>query len=541
MPTTRAAVARQLEDNLKATLLELKKCKETNEQLLREREDSEKEVLQIVNKNKQLKSEMAEMHHQLLDIAGERDRLQCIVDNFDRDGSAFEDSLGRIVVLGKELHEAHNEIASLKSTIDSMKSDQTQSLFEELVTPPASSALSLPPTPQDPVVTIDLTCDTSIITSEVTSFYCSENKLKNKSIVKLKNYIKKTQTLIRRNNSFCKNVTCSQERLDLIEEIKTCTVTLEKNRENYDCDTRRLQSEMDTLKNSLQSISNKYESARKEIREHVLAMNSLLESCKYNNNQTQVLTHNQCDCKKTPSDCSAPAVCPVEQHSSRASDQLTLTQAPAAVAIDNTAFSLPAQTLQQSNIVMYSDELGKHMGLQLSQCMGRAITNHCMPGATYSCILKSVLASHFPKNTIIIILIGRRGNATKKDYASYLNKLYSMDNVKKIVLFAFPYSHCKSENYTRHCYNQFIHTLTCRNSTKLHFMDTNIFIGKYFNVTNDRYYLSKFYIRQIAKLLSYYILNSANLLANQTLAPIEHSTSNNNNIQPLESVPSILN
>lgn len=540
MPTTRAAVARQLEDNLKVTLLELKKCQATNEQLLAEREDSEKEVLLIINKNLQLKNEMAEMHGRLLDVTGERDQLQRLVDGFDQSSSTFEDSLRRISLLEKELRAAHNEITSLQGTIEDLKSVQTQTLFEELITPP-----TLPPpvvisavSPSQQYPTIDLTSDTSINSISITNFNCS---IKTKTCVKINNYIKKTRKLINRNKRFCKNLNCSKERISLINEIESYRISLENNLKSYECDTRRLQSEMLTLKSSLEHISGKYDTAQKEIKEHVLATNSLLQFCKKNHYTSQSLIDNhQNDCVKTLTSCSAAAVCPVADQT-----QLTLTQAPLIDTDNGTAFSLPMQTEQQNNIVMFSDELGKNMGLQLSKRIGQPVLNNCIPGATYLTILKSVLASQLSENTILIIFIGRRENATKKDMAKCLSEINSLKNVKKVILFAFPFcqNHVGHENIIRHHCNLYLHTLTCRNSDKFHFIDTNNFIGKYFYTRKDRYCLSKYYTRQIAELLSYYIINSANLLANKTTASIEQNINNNSNIniQPLESVPSTLN
>lgn len=534
MPITRSAAV--LQDNLKSTLHELKQCKAINEQLLIEREESEKEVLLIVNKQKNMKGEMTELHNQLLDVTGDRDRLQCLVDSFDRDGSALEVALGRITTLEKELRDARDEICLLHTTIDSLKTAQTQALFEELVPPPVAPVIS--PTDQQPTVTIDLTCDSpKNCLKSVTTMSCSKNKLK--KYVRLNNYIKKTQKLVNKNKILCKNVNCSKERVELINEIENCRFSLEKNTEKYECDTRRLQSEMIILNSSLESISRKYESAQKEIKEHVSAVDSLLEISKYNYDTFISLTNNHnCDCKRTPPDCSAPAVCPA------ATDQLAdqLTQAPSVDSGTDTDNVDKSPSFSQTKYVMYSDDLGKGMGLQLGrQRVGQEIINNCMPGATYIQILNKVLSSRFLEPTTLIILIGRRENTCKKDIIRYFSQLNSLQNVIKVILFSFPFSQTLSqeENNKRYNCNMIMHTLTCRHSDKFHLIDTNIFIGKYFYLTNDRYRLSKFYMRQIAELLSYYILNSVNFLTNGVAASIEQE--NNNDMYPLESVPSNLN
>lgn len=43
-----------------------------------------------------------------------------------------------------------------------------------------------------------------------------------------------------------------------------------------------MQTEINSLENSLQNITVKYELAQKEIAEHILAMNSLVDLCKNN-------------------------------------------------------------------------------------------------------------------------------------------------------------------------------------------------------------------------------------------------------------------
>ena len=180
---------------------------------------------------------------------------------------------------------------------------------------------------------------------------------------------------------------------------------------------------------------------------------------------------------------------------------------------------------------MYSDEIGKNMGLRLSRLLGQTIVNNCMPGASYVDVMEKITTSTFKSNTTLIILVGRRGNANKRSIRKYFSSLNSLPNVIKIILFAFPF--CRSttdtdnnDNKIRHDLNCILHTMTCRHSDKFHFIDTNICISKYFYLTKDRYFLSKYYIRQVAELLSYYIINSAILFARPTTAPSERDSFN---------------
>lgn len=502
----------QLEDNLKLALFELKKCRTTNEQLLVEREDSEQEVLLILSTNKSLKCELAELHSQLLLVSEDRDQLQRQLDIVDQSCSEFEDALRRTSALEKQLREANNTIVLLQTEINNLKSSQTQSLFEELVTSPDISVASP-------------TCSLSNQLATTTSINSSKNKMKKYS--KLKNFIKKKQRISSRYNrnvnKLTKKCTDSSELLKEIEFYK-------QNIGKYECDTQRLESDLLYLSSSLVQLTKKYKTAQHEILEHESAMSSLLEQ-----HFDKTSNHDCCcDCEPVSVSCSSPAVCITE---AQCVDQLSSSpaQAPAAGISDKD------NCAHNNNIVMYSDELGKHMGLQISQCVGQAIVNNCMPGASYSDILNTVLSAQFAKNTTLIILVGRRGNVGKKDLHNYFSQLNSLENIVQVVLFALPFSQSLTdfENNFRHDLNTIIHTLACRHSDKFHIIDTNIFIGKHFNLTKGSYFLSKYYKRQIAESLSYFLLNSANLLALLTTAPIEQCKNNIDIVcRPLESVPS---
>ncbi|GBP37589.1 hypothetical protein EVAR_34625_1 [Eumeta japonica] len=78
------ATARQLEELLKHIILELKSSRASCEQLLQESEVNEKEIVSVLDKNKQMRSELAELHYRLMDTREERDQLQLTVDGFDR-------------------------------------------------------------------------------------------------------------------------------------------------------------------------------------------------------------------------------------------------------------------------------------------------------------------------------------------------------------------------------------------------------------------------------------------------------------------------
>ncbi|XP_075990548.1 uncharacterized protein LOC142986144 [Anticarsia gemmatalis] len=79
---TRKATAKDTENKLKLALLELKKCKDENSLLLRERVDCEEEIKEVNHKVVSLKGELAELHIENMDLLDQRDRLQQEVNSF---------------------------------------------------------------------------------------------------------------------------------------------------------------------------------------------------------------------------------------------------------------------------------------------------------------------------------------------------------------------------------------------------------------------------------------------------------------------------
>ncbi|KAF9817590.1 hypothetical protein SFRURICE_014729 [Spodoptera frugiperda] len=78
MILTRKAHARQEESKLNLALSELKASRELCEQLMRGRDDNEREFLDVLNSNKKLKCEMAQLHTQHTEAIEARDRLQFV-------------------------------------------------------------------------------------------------------------------------------------------------------------------------------------------------------------------------------------------------------------------------------------------------------------------------------------------------------------------------------------------------------------------------------------------------------------------------------
>lgn len=184
--------------------------------------------------------------------------------------------------------------------------------------------------------------------------------------------------------------------------------------------------------------------------------------------------------------------------------------------------------VNNKNIVMFSDEMGKNMGQLLSKYYKeQRIINLCFPGLSYKNIINKICEYNFTPDTTVLIFIGNRGNVNKRSMLQFHNNLSNL-NVQKIVMFTFPYHNWlpQEENNIRYKLNMTLHLLTC-NDNKFHLLDTNNYVSKHLFLTKDSNYLLKFCKRQIAMSLAYYFDISAKNLANSP-ASIEQNLLNFN-------------
>ncbi|XP_063895051.1 uncharacterized protein LOC135118052 [Helicoverpa armigera] len=142
------------EEKLRATLKDLETSKDLCKQLLQERDDSEVEVKVIVDKNTELKNQLAELHIEHMDILDQNQHLNRLVSNMQECSDTHELALTRISELEHELCRAHNTITQLESAKSSERSANTCSLYDELVGSASGSCSN------QPMITIDLTNDT---------------------------------------------------------------------------------------------------------------------------------------------------------------------------------------------------------------------------------------------------------------------------------------------------------------------------------------------------------------------------------------------
>lgn len=525
MATRSMSSARQeqgkLDDTLRKldlALKELEVSKRLVEQLHRERDDNETELLDSLKKYDVLKKQMAELHTEHRLVVDERDKLHNILVGFRECSDEYEQGLKRMSVLEQELQEAHHHITTLETEKRDTMTSLSHSLFDELV----GSVPSLVSTPQTskPIVSIDLTSDDTIKTlnlnTEMGIVQCSRNKFK--KYVKINKYIAKTKKLIKRQKCMYKKVMYIKERRQLGDELDMYSLLLENNITEYDNDIKKMEIEICNLHKSLELMTNKYNSVKNECEEHMLAL-------KY---------HNQSKCDQSDQNSSSSSPQPVceslftHHH-----------QSPSSVSNknNNTNSSFTQNNFVKSETIMFSDELGKTMGQLLSTYLGQTVTNYCTPGLTYHNIIKNIMNYKFNENTTLLILVGHRGSMDKTELLKCFDLLYSL-NVKNVVLFTLPYSQSlpQTENNIRHKINLTLHTLTFNNNNKFHLIDINKYLDSKLYLTKDKFYLNKYLKRQIALSLSYYIEYSAKNLATLS-APIGQNIDIVN--CTLESVPNL--
>lgn len=516
------ASTREAESRLNLALSELKAAREEVTQLIREREDNEKELLDVLEKGSQLKKDMAELHTQHLCVIEERDRLQSIVDGFGECSQEYVHNLRRVTLLEQELQEAHHQITSLETERQEFAVSQTQSLFDELI----CSAPDFVPdvVNQNPTVTIDLTCNDTLCSSPASGLVeCSRNKLK--KYIKINRFIKKTKKLIKKEKSSCNNLKCIKERQRLGDELDLYTLTLDNNITTYEKTIKNFEHDIEMLKSSLDNMTVKYMSSKKENEEHILALKSLI------NSSHQLTVDHNISLQESQAVCdSSFSICDCDNMTTLANTKKS-----------SGSFAITSNVCV-NNIVMFSDELGKDMGLLLSNLMGQPVINNCFPSTPFIEIVNKISHYTFNENSILILLIGNRGNVNKKVFMQCLDILNNL-NLKQIVMFTFPYNKNlpQSENNFRYKLNLTMSTLSLNfNNSLFHCIDYNVNKDWTDNLylTNDILHLPKYVKRQIAKSLSFCIDHTAKNLAKHPAFIEQQSVLY---IKTLESIPSHLN
>lgn len=481
--STRSTTARQTEMKLKVALQELQASKDLSDKLIREREESEDEILKIINKNTQLKSELSELHNSHQEVIEQRDQLQELISSFHQCSDTHEQALRRITELELELKQAYSKINDLDTRLESRQSNEISNLYEELISvdcvPPSTTVPCTHP------VVIDLTSDTSPKLGNYNSNICMLSNNKFKKYLKLKKFIIKNRNIL---NKRCKKGQLLKKNtlnnLKLHDYINKCNNKLMESQKLYDIDTDYLTSKINSLESSLHDLNTKYIISQKQIQEHILAMDDLIDVSKYNADRFESLTKH-CTCN----------------HTNISNNNSVVT------VLENEVQGVCASDCNpKSSTMVFSDRIGCNFGSILKYHLKGDLLNYCMPEASFTQIINKIKSTKMNNMTTIVLFFGNSIQLNRQDVIKGIEYLLQL-NVYKIVLCAFPYTNRhlhKKINSKVHYLNNLLHTLTCRHSDILTFFDTNSFISDFY-LTKDTMYLSKSSKNKIATLVAYNI------------------------------------
>uniref|UniRef100_A0A2A4JIG9 Uncharacterized protein n=1 Tax=Heliothis virescens TaxID=7102 RepID=A0A2A4JIG9_HELVI len=523
MLTRRAA---SFEEKLRATLKELESSKTLCKQLLQERDDSEVEVKLIVDKNTELKNQLAELHVEHMDTLDQHQHLSQLVSNFQECSDTHELALRRISELELELSRAHNTITQLESAKSSERAANTCSLYNELVGSVSGSFSS------QPIVTIDLTNDT-LIQNKVK--YSTHNKIKkylkiNRVVKKLKKTLKK-YTVCKSNNKL------RRKNINLANDLNNCEHELDMCRSLYDSDIQRLQEQLCIKENSIRDIFHKYEASQLDLNKRMQEACELVDLVINNAEKYELLTDNiSCNCsclpiseaqRVTPTQV-APCLSPLPEP-----PFVTLTTLVAQLHDHSDKLT----SVNKSIIYIFSDKFGQGIGSIFNQCSHHHVINHCVPGSSFSYLTECIRSSKLIPGSTVILIYGDSLGVTKKDIFEYINLIVHLNEVNKIkfILCALPYSDSLTREQNSHIFNlnMLSYNSTCRLVNAVLYFDINEFTYD-FKLTEYSMYLPARCRRHIANILAYNIHTdtgthnvSTDIVSTTTNIPIDMPSSLN--------------
>lgn len=227
---TRRAASVELQMKLQNALEELKASREHCNQLMLEHEHSELEIKQAIDRNTQLKAELAELHCTHSAVLLERDQLREAVASFNECLETYEEALSKISQLESELMSAQVLIDDLQVQLDNCAFQQTDCLYNELFpyeyVECEYELLDLPSNPPQ-IVNLDLKCESSSLLnsdSQSCKIHLSRNKFK--KYIKLNKFIRNALKLKK------KETTYRNQRRQLLKKLNNYHIVAEDNRKN---------------------------------------------------------------------------------------------------------------------------------------------------------------------------------------------------------------------------------------------------------------------------------------------------------------------
>lgn len=538
---TRKATAKDVEMKLKQTLLDLKATKDLNINLLQERDDSEKEIMKIIGKNSELKSELADLHLKYLDIVDNCSQMQDVITSFTECNSTHEQALKRISDLEMSLCEAHATILKLENeSCNNVKVNHSQSLFDELLS--CNSDILENQSHGNSFINNqsyfeELTDRLNVMDSPV----CKKESALNKSLcknnhnfrsvkklkkyIRVKRYISKTQKLVNRQNHLQKHMSLRKERIQLLNKLKLYSNSTIDRNDKHDSDSHIIINKIDNLERSLKSMyDNISDLSHKHLNYQIVAANDMVDMCNYNAERFESLNKKRTCCvadhsyntggpvlekQEIGTERSESSTCPCDNfytpdHSAPTSDS----QFPfncSVVALPEVAIDQPQyheEIRNSAHTLVFTDEIGKDFGSILNNHTRGSVLNKCMPGATLQQIVTEVCSANVNSNTSIVLLVGDSLALQTKHIVDSFTRLSQID-CKKLTWCTFPYSKSLNDNQNNKIYklNNMLHHMISRHSGDFQLFDSNLFIKNFF-LTKDNMYLSRRCKHNIATLLA---------------------------------------
>ncbi|XP_075990171.1 uncharacterized protein LOC142985814 [Anticarsia gemmatalis] len=501
---TRKATAKDTENKLKLALLELKKCKDENSLLLRERVDCEEEIKEVNHKVVSLKGELAELHIENMDLLDQRDRLQQEVSSFGSCNETYEWSLSRINELETSLHEAHTKIISLERSIQSFDSSATHHLYSELIG--CKSLL------------------TRVRSNKKFRKFTRISKIIKKLELKLKKF-NKLRLLVKSNKDLI------EERRELVLEVNSCSEELISSRLLYDRHTLDLKSQISHLQTKLTKITLDYE---RETHDYILKYDEIAKVGRENLERVRALADSD-PCTRCSQSQGPP--CDLEQL------EPSQTSLGTETSLTDSSDSIPSSFIDlntKNRVAMFSDKLGINLGPLINNNLHCSFKNNCYHNLKLNQIVDRIRNTRLDINTTVVLLIGDSLGLDKTDIIDSISSLLQLD-LGKLIICAFPYSQSltERENKRIHRLNNQLHLMTSYHSDKLLFFDTNKFISS-FIYTQETMFLNSSDKRRIATLLAYNINTVIGAITQFRLRddPVLCSYSNNTVIKCIGSVVS---
>lgn len=466
--TTRKPTPIDLETKLKVALEELEISRDTCECLLRERNESENEITEIINKNTNLKKELRNLDNELEDIRCQRDKLQLLVLSYEDCQKTYTASLDRIKELEMQLDLANKSLLETCMQKKECDLEKTIGLYNRLI------HLNNQTTNDKKCSYLIPSCNESIVIT-------GSNKIK--KYIKLKKIIKNSKKILKKQSVTNK---IKKQNLTLVKKME-CYKNLVYNK------NRTVASQSEKIKylhHSLNDLTDKYIQSQSEMQTHISSINNLLDLSKENLIRLETL-HSACNCQIIVD---------------------TVNNNDVEKNLDNNKIMQQDKTnLGTYKTVIFSDGMGRGIGSILTEFTCNSVTNHCYPGASLTDIAKKITLEKIDSMTTLIILIGDSSKVKRSDINNLIDVLnyISEMGVFKIIVCGLPYALNYSDKKI-YKFNLLMYNSTCYNA-KILYLDLNKFGFK----LNKNYTIPKRVLIDIARMFAYNIPNSAMHITSQ--------------------------